>query len=530
MTKAEENARPDEAARPDEEAKPKGRKGQRKQQKQRRDQKRRAQQEADRRQKEERKRQAQHAKEAKAAWHARRAKAKAHEWAADDNPFNRASDRARGYSSLLSRYLRLSIGLRTSVGYSGLLLRLLIPMALALTILYGYLQAPNYLARQQAALETTPVSEVPGVEMRMIPPDQLGINGFVILDGWGVYIDENPFRVRLQYQEPYRGGDTAQLLFSLEEDWRVLSMLLVGLLVLLLYATFSFLTRGRRINAKVFQPIYDITETAQLMNEKNLSARINVAGTQNELRDLAVVINDMLDRIEAAYNRQKQFVSDASHELRTPIAVIQGYTGLLERWGKDNPDIRDEAIAAIAGETKGMKELVENLLFLARHDKKTLSLSFEPFDSRDMLLELIKETEIIAKEHRIEDGGIAPCTLLADRGAVKQAVRVFVENAIKYTPPGGSVAVSSEVKGQNLWITVTDTGQGIKKADLQRIFDRFFRADEARNSQTGGHGLGLAIARIIAVSHGGKIHVKSQPGQGSAFTLELPILVVEEAQ
>lgn len=438
-----------------------------------------------------------------------------------DNLFNRTSGRVHGYSSRILSFLRLSIGLRTSIGYSLLLLRMFVPLALLLSGFYGYLQAPNYEMRRQQALLQMSSLEAEGVTLRTLDAEEL-VEGVLIYDGWGVYWEVDPLHLAVQYVAPNEEG-RVQLLFSVAEDLRVLSGLLWGLLAMVTFAMFSFLTRGKRLNEKLMRPINEITETAQQMSEKNLSARINVAGTQNELRDLAVVINDMLDRIEAAYNRQKQFVSDASHELRTPIAVIQGYAGLLERWGKDNPDVRDEAIVAISSETHSMKELVENLLFLARHDKKTLSLSFESFASDEMLLELIKDTEIIAKEHRVIAGDIAKCTLVADRSSVKQAVRVFVENAIKYTPPGGSVEISSEIIEESLHITVTDSGAGIKKADLARIFDRFFRADETRNSQTGGHGLGLAIARIIAVSHGGKIHVRSQLGVGSAFTLELPI-------
>lgn len=453
----------------------------------------------------------------------------------EDNLFNRTSGRVHGYSSRISSFLRLSIGLRTSVGYSMLLLRMFLPLALLLSGLYGYLQVPNYELRKQQALSAVASSayeegnvQTEDVEVRMLDAEQ-EIEGVLIYEGWGIYLETEPLHVAVQYIAPYDAG-RIQLVFSIAEDMRVLTGLLWGLFAMVLFTMFSFLTRGRGLNEKLMRPIYQITETAQQMNEKNLSARINVAGTQNELRDLAVVINDMLDRIEAAYNRQKQFVSDASHELRTPIAVIQGYAGLLERWGKDNPDVRDEAITAISSETHSMKELVENLLFLARHDKKTLSLSFESFQSDEMLLELIKDTEIITKEHQVVTGSIAKCTLVADRSSIKQAVRVFVENAFKYTPPGGSVEISSKVIEESLHITVTDDGVGIQKADLARIFDRFFRADEARNSQTGGHGLGLAIARIIAVSHGGRIRVRSKVGVGSAFTLELPIVSADRRE
>ncbi len=438
----------------------------------------------------------------------------------DENLFNRTSDRVHGYSSRLKRYVRLSIGLRASAGYALLLWRMLVPMMLLLTVLYGCLRAGAYVSQRDEALAALPDGETEGVEILLLPAG-VEPGGWIFYEGWGVYVQEQPLEIFLQYAQD-DGMYTVQLLFSLREDAFVLRGLLFGLAGLVLLCSVSFLIHGHRLNAKLLQPISDIAETAQQMSEKNLSSRINVAGTQNELRDLAVVINDMLDRIETAYNRQKQFVSDASHELRTPIAVLQGYAGLLKRWGKDNPDVRDEAIAAIASETQSMKELVENLLFLARHDKKTLSLSFAPFDSAEMLRELVKETEIIAVNHRVIGGTLAECTLLGDRAMVKQAVRIFVDNALKYTPPGGCVEIASRRLAQSLLITVSDNGPGIKKADLLRIFDRFYRADAARSGQVAGHGLGLSIARTIALSHNGKIHVKSKPGQGSAFSLELP--------
>lgn len=442
---------------------------------------------------------------------------------AADNLFNRASGRVHGYSSRLSRYLRLSIGFRASIGYSLLMLRLLIPFAILLIVLYGFLQAPNYIALQREAVELLPNPGIAGVEVVAMLPEDEDTNGMTVYEGWGFYWCDESSSLYLRYLEPDDGGGYTQILFPLNEDLRVLGGLLIGLCLLVGLTIVNFMTRGRRVNAKLLRPVHEITETAQQMSEKNLSARINVAGTQNELRDLAVVINDMLNRIEAAYNRQKQFVSDASHELRTPIAVLQGYAGLLERWGKDNPDVRDEAIAAISSETQSMKELVENLLFLARHDKKTLSLSMEPFDSAGMLRELVKETEIIAKEHHILTGSIAEVTVVGDRASIKQGVRIFVDNALKYTPSAGSVEVSSELVGGHLRMTVSDSGPGIKKADLARIFDRFFRTDEVRSGSTSGHGLGLAIARIIAASHRGRIIARSQPGVGSAFTLEVPV-------
>jgi len=284
----------------------------------------------------------------------------------------------------------------------------------------------------------------------------------------------------------------------------------------------GFLVRGRHINRRLLQPIADITAHAQMLSENDLSLRLNVAGAKNELKDLAMVFNDMLDRIEAAYNGQKQFVSDASHELRTPIAVIQGYANLLERWGKDAPQVRDEAISAIVNETANMKDLVEKLLFLARHDKQTFKLNLEHFELRELVEETVRETEMITANHRVETGELSSGILYADRNAIKQAVRVFIDNAVKYTPPGGAIRVACERTPGTVTIAVSDSGQGIASADLPNIFDRFYRADAARSGKVSGHGLGLAIARIIVSSHGGKIHVTSQKGVGSTFRIILP--------
>ena len=144
--------------------------------------------------------------------------------------------------------------------------------------------------------------------------------------------------------------------------------------------------RDRAINAQMLGPIGEISETARALNAQNMSQRINVEGTRSELRELALVINEMLDRIEAAYDGQKQFVSDASHELRTPIAVIQGYATMLQRWGKDDAAVRDEAITAISSEAANMKDLVEKLLFLARHDRQTLKMCIRDRSSGVVLL------------------------------------------------------------------------------------------------------------------------------------------------
>ena len=266
-----------------------------------------------------------------------------------------------------------------------------------------------------------------------------------------------------------------------------------------------------------------MTEMAQTLSAANLSNRLNVAGTKNELKDLAVVINSMLDRIERSYNSQKQFVSDASHELRTPIAVIQGYADMLRRWGKDDPEVLEESLEAISQETHGMKDLVESLLFLARHDKKTLMMEKTSFDALELAREVQREAAMVTPADTFTLDPEEPASLTADRGMVKQVLRILVDNAVKYPPKGSTITIGCVKTATGCTLSVHDQGCGIPANELPKIFDRFYRSDKARQSETGGHGLGLSIARIIVVAHKGKLRVRSKPGCGSVFSIILPV-------
>lgn len=292
------------------------------------------------------------------------------------------------------------------------------------------------------------------------------------------------------------------------------------LLVLAVISFFSmisiaFLGRG------FFDPLREMTQTVKDISERNLNLRLNVSGSKNELKELALTFNEMMNRIEEHDNRQKQFVSDASHELRTPIAVIQGYIGMLNRWGKNDKEILQESIEAIKNESENMKELIDKLLFLARHDKDNFVLQKEEFSLTEMLQEIARETEIIDATHKIAFHLDKEQAIFADRNRMKQAVRIFLDNAIKYTPAGGEIAVSLGKEGLYVAISIKDTGIGIGKEEMGQIFDRFYRSEHSRTKEKGGHGLGLAIAKIIVLGHNGKLKVRSKPGQGTEFIILL---------
>ncbi|MDR2505291.1 MAG: HAMP domain-containing histidine kinase [Oscillospiraceae bacterium] len=454
---------------------------------------------------------------------------------------NNISDKVHGASTRALGNLRFSIKLRIALAHVWMLFRALPFAALLFVVAAAFVVAPGMVRDRDAAIlsaqtDTPPFTMDSGVFVAPFESEEDGdtevfssivdaIGAAVpremnihIYNGWGFTLR----RENMTFYATYVHGDML-LHFPLTSAIRIFYLFYAAFLIVWLSLLFGVLVRGQKKSRALLAPIGSIANTAQQLTESNLSMRINVAGTQNELRDLAMMVNAMLDRIESAYNRQKQFVSDASHELRTPIAVLQGYADLLARWGKDAPEVRDEAISAIQNETVSMKVLVENLLFLARHDKRTLKMEPHPFSLADLMNEVVKETELIAGDHHIDKSVIEDAALNADRTQIKQALRIFVDNALKYTLEGGVVSLSSAVAGTHCRISISDTGIGIAKEELPKVFDRFYRSDSARDLAGSGHGLGLSIARIIVSSHGGTINVRSKLKQGSTFTVSLPL-------
>ena len=268
----------------------------------------------------------------------------------------------------------------------------------------------------------------------------------------------------------------------------------------------------------------------ETINAARLDTRLDVDGTQRELRELAATINGMLDRINDAYEAQVRFVSDASHELRTPIAVIQGYASLLDRWGKTDEKTLQEGIDAIRAEADSMKELVEQLLFLARGENRTITPELTQFDLAELAAELADEATLINTTHDFRLVA-EPALVAADRGLIKQAARVLIDNATKYTDANGVITLKTAMVDDTAVFSVTDTGIGIDEELLPRIFDRFVRADESRTRASGGAGLGLSIAKWIVSHHGGHLDVLSRAGLGTRITIVLPsVNVADDAE
>jgi heavy metal sensor kinase len=295
-------------------------------------------------------------------------------------------------------------------------------------------------------------------------------------------------------------------------------LIIAGLATLALAGGGGFFMANR-----VLKPVERIRQTAEAIGESDLSRRIEV-GSEDELGRLASTLNQMIGRLEAAFSRQRQFTADASHELRTPLAVVQAESTLALRKKRTQDDYR-RSLELISQEAGHMSAVVGKLLYLARIDAGKDQVNFERINLRELLAELSSDIEVLARERGVEFK-LAPLqdlTVKGDRVKLKQLFLNLLENAIKYTPGGGSVSASIVREDKKAVIAIKDTGIGIAKEHIPHLFERFYRVDKARSRAEGGAGLGLAICKHIAEIHGGRIEVESKVGEGSTFSVFIPV-------
>ena len=320
------------------------------------------------------------------------------------------------------------------------------------------------------------------------------------------------------------------------------------IIIQIIYFLFSCVFVPIRINRKL-KPLYTMTEAAKALKNVDLTDdefstlqdAINKLSPNDpdfklhtgkrELLGMEDAINDLLERVRNSYQSQIRFVSDASHELRTPIAVIQGYANMLERWGSEDKEILEESIASIKSEAENMSRLVENLLFLARGDSGRTVLRIESVDFNDLMCDIYDEFVMIDAEHEFRLDLRSDIMSSADSSPIKQCLRILVDNAIKYSPSGTDIILRLQKRDDNYFsIDVQDYGIGIKSEDASKIFDRFYRSDLARNRQNGGLGLGLSIAKWIADKHNAYFEVLSYENLGTRISLVMPFSSEKNAE
>jgi two-component system OmpR family sensor kinase len=279
---------------------------------------------------------------------------------------------------------------------------------------------------------------------------------------------------------------------------------------------------------KALSPVSAVVAAAHRITEGDRSKRLPVVHPNDEIGDLAATINGMLShlektlaRLEETLDRQRRFVADASHELRTPLTSIHGYAQVLEEWALRDPQIGPESVAAIKRESERMKGLVENLLELARGDEG-MKLHLKDNDLTEVVEEAAESARAAVNGKVLIERPTPQQRVSAvfDRERLRQALSILLDNAVKYTPEGGRVTMRIVEEDGSVGVEVSDTGIGIPEDQIPHVFERFYRAEEARSTE--GLGLGLSIARQIAEDHRGSIEVRSKPGEGSTFIMRIP--------
>jgi signal transduction histidine kinase len=309
--------------------------------------------------------------------------------------------------------------------------------------------------------------------------------------------------------------------------------------VLNLFGSFTYTSRIR----KKLKPLNELALKAEAISEvpldttkfeeleeailkvpaDNAGARISTG--DEDLASIEAALNSLLYRMQDARLQQARFVDDASHELRTPIAVIQGYANMLDRWGKDDPAVLEESIKAIKNESDNMKELIDQLLFLARGDNGRQKLTMDRIDLSSVIREVWEESMMIDLDHKYVLEDCDNCYIYGDNAMIKQSVRIFVQNAAKYSDKGNNIKLAVRKNGAKICYIVQDEGIGIAGDELSHIFERFYRSDKARNSSTGGSGLGLSIAKWIIDAHKGNVEVLSRQDIGTRITVSFDAVV-----
>jgi len=323
------------------------------------------------------------------------------------------------------------------------------------------------------------------------------------------------------------GENTIRIFLAVTSDPVDRSLNLLALLLVMAVPAFIMCgaAGGYWLSRKALSPVDSITERARTIGVTNLSERLNVPRTNDELQRLTETWNDMLGRLEVAVSRISQFTADASHELRTPVAIIRLAAENALRKTRSESDYR-KALRQIQSESESMTQLIEDLLFLTRAEVHNSSMELAIVDLQAVVKTVCLDLNPLAEAKSItltQDVPECPISVLGDFSALRRVLLILLDNAIKYTPEGGVVTVGLHEQSETAVLTVEDTGIGIPEEAQNHVFQRFFRVDPSRNKESGGHGLGLAIAQTIVDQHQASLKLQSKSSGGCIFSVSLTV-------
>jgi heavy metal sensor kinase len=322
--------------------------------------------------------------------------------------------------------------------------------------------------------------------------------------------------------KPYTVQVASLMNEGLEALERFRLMMILAAPVLLLAATVG----GCFLSARALAPVDAISRAAQRINIENLTDRLEVPRTDDQLQTLSETLNATFTRLERSVRRMKQFTADASHELRAPISLIRTTAEIAVQRDRSASEYR-ESLNDILHETERTSQVIDSLMLLARADSGKETLERTPVDARVIVKSAAEQGEKLVRNRGVAfqvETPAFPVNIRADADALRRVFLILIDNAVKYTPDGGTVILLLRLSGGLAVVSVSDTGIGIGTDDLPHVFDRFWRADKARSREQGGAGLGLAIAEWIVEEHRGSIEVDSRLGSGSVFRVCVPAI------
>jgi len=337
-------------------------------------------------------------------------------------------------------------------------------------------------------------------------------------DTWRVYGE------RVDLPDAAAGG-WLQVTQSLESVQQTLLLLRLQLLWGVPLALLLAGAGGYFLASRALRPIDRITRTAQAINSSDLSLRIGHSGPADELGRLAATFDEMLDRLQSAFDRERRFTADAAHELRTPLTALKGRIGVTLSQPRQATEFCD-SLQEMERQVDRLIRLSSDLLFIARLDQGQVKRRQDPIALDDLLAAVVEQLRPLAEAKAISlpEPDARGLTVPGDMDLMIRLFLNLLDNAIKFTPPGGRVSVEAQRSGEQVTIAIRDTGPGIPAVHRAHLFERFFRmgGDRSRADGQGGAGLGLAIAHEIARAHGGSLTVKSALGDGTTFFVKLP--------
>jgi two-component system sensor histidine kinase ArlS len=318
---------------------------------------------------------------------------------------------------------------------------------------------------------------------------------------------------------------TIEIVDNLENLDKVSDLLLVIMLIGGLGALILSGLGAILLTRQLLKPIQSITDTMRKIKNKGLHERVIVLDNHDEISKLAIMFNEMMDQLEISFQQQKQFVEDASHELRTPIAIMEGHLSLLRRWGKDDPALLNESLNASLQELIRLKGLVQELLELSRADTEMDHSRIERIDPCQIISAIVKNIHMLHPEF-IFDTNIADLSGLSIAIVphhFEQILLILLDNAVKYSANDRKIHILGSVCSGLAQIKIIDCGIGIPSNDLPSVFDRFYRVDKARSGEKGGHGLGLSIAQRLIERYDGTIYISSTENKGTSVMISFPL-------